>query len=366
MEAFAALAGRLGLEARLVEHDLEALRTAPGHPGEEAPRTELVGVEVVRPRAGARRLALCGHLDVVDPGEEPWDAWSGRVADGRIHGRGSVDMKGAVVAALHALAAVPAPPCDVALLAVASEEDGGLGAFAALERDAAWDACLIPEPTAWGVACAQAGALTFRGVIPGVAAHAADRLSGVSALDRYIPVHEALADYEAQVNAAVEHPLMSGLRLPYPVLVGRLTAGRWSSTVPEHLEFEGRVGVPLQDTPAAVRSAVEAVVAGACPEARLSWTGGQYAPGQTPADHPFARLVGAAVDAEAPGGGAPVGVPYGADMRLFCARGIPCVMAGTPGLERAHARGEWAAVDDLVRLARVIARVIAAFGERRD
>jgi acetylornithine deacetylase len=57
-----------------------------------------------------------------------------------------------------------------------------------------------------------------------------------------------------------------------------------------------------------------------------------------------------------------VGVPYGADMRLFCARGIPCVMAGTPGLDRAHAAGEWVDAGDLARLAEAIARVIAGFG----
>ena len=61
---------------------------------------------------------------------------------------------------------------------VSSEEDGGLGTFAELERDAAFDAALIPEPTGWSVVCAQAGALTFRGVVPGRAAHAATRLEG--------------------------------------------------------------------------------------------------------------------------------------------------------------------------------------------
>lgn len=362
MEELVRLAEALGLEATLVEHDLTALRAHPDHPGEEAARTELVGVEVIRRRPGAPRLALCGHLDVVGAGDEPWDAWSGRVADGWLHGRGSADMKGAVAAALHALAAVGEPRCEVGLLAVASEEDGGLGAFAALERDAAWDACLIPEPTGWGVACAQAGALTFRGVVPGRAAHAADRLSGVSALDRYVPVHRALAAYEGRVNAAVDHPLMAALDLPYPLVVGRLAAGRWSSTVPERAEFEGRVGVPVGVAPATVRAEVEAVVREACPEAALTWTGGQYAPGETPPDDPFALLVQGAYESEVPEGGRPIGVPYGADMRLFCARGIPCVMAGTPGLERAHARDERVAVGDLARLARCIARVIAAFG----
>jgi acetylornithine deacetylase len=57
----------------------------------------------------------------------------------------------------------------------------------------------------------------------------------------------------------------------------------------------------------------------------------------------------------------PVGVPYGADMRLFCERGIPCVMFGTPGLERAHAVDEYVEVEELVHVARTIVRVIARF-----
>ena len=56
-----------------------------------------------------------------------------------------------------------------------------------------------------------------------------------------------------------------------------------------------------------------------------------------------------------------VGVPYGADMRLFCARGIPCVMCGTPGLELAHAVDESVAVADLEALARLMVRVAARF-----
>ena len=168
-----------------------------GHPGEEAARDELWGVTATLPGGAPRRLALNGHIDVVGPGTEPWqrDPWSGAIEDGRLHGRGSVDMKGAVIAALHALAAlrragVETP--EVVLQAVASEEDGGLGTFAALERDAAFDAALLPEPTGLRVVCAQAGALTFRGVVGGRSAHAAERLAGCSAIDRYVRVHAAL------------------------------------------------------------------------------------------------------------------------------------------------------------------------------
>ena len=160
----------LGLEVDLREHDLAALRAHPGHPGEEAPRDSLWGLTATLPGRAPGRLCLNGHVDVVGPGNEQWrhGPWSGVLEDGRLHGRGALDMKGAVVAAMHAVAALRAVDApEVVLQAVSSEEDGGLGTFAALERDARFDAALLPEPTALRVVCAQAGALTFRGVVRG-------------------------------------------------------------------------------------------------------------------------------------------------------------------------------------------------------
>jgi acetylornithine deacetylase len=359
LERLGELAAGLGLDAELRRHDLATLRADPGHPGEEAPRTELYDL-VVRAGDGDRRLALSGHVDVVAPGTETWErgAWSGRIADGWVHGRGSVDMKGGVAAALHALAAARDAEVRVELVAVASEEDGGLGAFAALRQDAAYEACVIPEPTGFDVVCAQAGAITFTGIVPGRAAHAAHRLEGESAIDRYVGVHAALHELERRLNDGVQHPLMAELELPYPVSVGRLAAGEWSSSVPDRLEFEGRAPVRVGEDAAAARAAVEAAVRAACADAELAWTGGQFASAQTPPDHPIAQLVRSAV-----GDGARVaGVPWGADMRLWCAAGVPTVMVGTSGIERAHAVDERVAVDELGRLGRVLRDVVRAFG----
>jgi len=368
VETFAQLARGRGLAARTLVHDLATLRSDPAYPGEEANRSELFGAAaVLRGRnPDAPRLCLNGHVDVVAAGNEPWsrDPFSGALEDGKLHGRGSVDMKGAVVAALHALstlAAAGGTEGDVVLQAVASEEDGGLGTFAALQEDANYAACLIPEPTAFAVTCAQAGALTFTGIVPGISAHAAMRLEGVSAIDRYLPVHAALAELERELNTDVDHPLMRALDLPYPLAVGRVAAGDWSSTVPDRLEFEGRVGVPVGDDPDAIRARVEATVAGACEDASIDWTGGRFNPGETDPEHPFPQLVRAAGADELAREIDVNGVPYGADMRLFCERGIPCVMFGTPGLERAHAVDEYVVADDLVSLARTIIRVIARF-----
>jgi acetylornithine deacetylase len=363
LEHLAERASELGLEPDLHVHDLAALRAHPDHPGEEAPREELVGLTVTLPGALPQRVCVNGHVDVVGPGTVPWrhGPWSGAVEDDRLYGRGSVDMKGAVVAALHALAAIRASgvACPtVVLQCVGSEEDGGLGTFAALERDAAFDAALIPEPTGFDVVCAQAGALTFKCVIPGRAAHAAHRLEGRSAIDRYVAVHGALAALERRLNEEVEHPLMRALALPYPLLVGRIAGGEWSSAVPDRVECEGRVGVPVGSDPAAIRAEFEAVVLDALDDgdapAEVSWSGGAFHPGVTDFTHSWVRIVAAAVAAER---GAPpriAGVPWGADMRLFGARGIPCAMVGTTGIERAHAVDEWVSVAELEAVARIV------------
>ncbi len=372
-----AIARTYRLDAELVEHDLDALRANPGYPGEEAPRTELVGAVVTLrgTNAAAPRLCLNGHVDVVAPGTEPWrrDPWSGEIAGGTLHGCGSVDMKGGLVAALHALVALRRAGCrlsgDIVLQAVASEEDGGLGTFAALERDDRFAACLIPEPTDLQIVCAHAGALTFTGTVRGSSAHAALRLEGVSTIDRYLPIHAALQAHEGVVNARPRHPLLADHALPYPLLVGRLRAGAWSSQVPDELVFEGRLGVPIGTSLADARAGLERAVADAAddtgPPVEIGWTGGQFASGETALDDPWVTCVRDAASTELGAAPALVGVTYGADMRLFCERQIPCVLFGPRGLRLAHAVDERVAVADLASVARIIVRSALAFAAAR-
>jgi acetylornithine deacetylase len=254
----------------------------------------------------------------------------------------------------------------VVLQAVASEEDGGLGTFAALQRDDDFDAALLPEPTGLRVVCAQAGALTFRGVVRGRSAHAAERLVGCSAIDRYVRVHVALAAHEIEVNGEVSHPLMRELQLPYPLLVGRIAGGDWSSQVPDRVEFEGRLGVPVGADLASARTALQSVVDGALDDGEapceLLWEGGSFAPGETSPDDPWVGVVRSALSDELERPASLAGVPWGADMRLFTTRGIPAVMVGTNGIELAHAVDESVSLAELGRVARVIIRTVLRYG----
>lgn len=72
-------------------------------------------------------LALSGHMDTVPATGWVDDPWSGRVADGVLHGLGSADMKGPLAAAILAARTLP-PDVPVTLLVTTDEETTKEGA----------------------------------------------------------------------------------------------------------------------------------------------------------------------------------------------------------------------------------------------
>lgn len=126
-------------------------------------------------------LVLCGHLDVVPVGEEEWshDPFGGELADGKVWGRGSADMKGGVAAMLCAarLVADSAVPLrgDLITIFTAGEEGEQLGASILARRHdiAPIQAIIIGEPTSNDVAITEKGALWLEITTHGRTAHGA-------------------------------------------------------------------------------------------------------------------------------------------------------------------------------------------------
>jgi acetylornithine deacetylase len=355
----AALLAAEGLEVDHWQIPLDELAARPDFPGMEVARTEAWGVVArLRGRGGGRSLMLNGHLDVVPPGDfATWhdDPYSGRVAGGHVHGRGACDMKGGVAAALSALRALHRagvrPEGDLLFAGVIGEEDGGLGTYATLARGWRADACVITEPTALDVLAANGGALTFRLRVPGRAAHACARTSGVSAVEKFQPVFAALRQLEAARNLDVD-PLMRRWAIAYPLEIGTVRAGDWSSTVPDLLVAEGRFGVALDEPVADARLVFEAAVAAACAEdpwlaehpVRVEWWGGQFASGRCPVDSDLVPRLLAAHRAAGGGSADVIGAPYGSDLRLLTGLGgIPTVQYG-PGEGYGHCPDERVAI----------------------
>lgn len=374
-DAQAWLAARFARDGLEVDHwqvDLEATLSAPACPGTEAPREELWGlVGRVPGRGGGASLLLNGHVDVVPTGDlGTWqhdDPFSGHLTGGEVRGRGACDMKGGLVAAWWAVRAlqVAGVPLlgDLHLASVASEEDGGLGTFAMIERGWGGDVCVVPEPTGLDVVPACAGALTFRIRIPGLATHAARRTEGVSAVEKLWPVWWALVDLERRRNAVVD-PLVQRWPIAYPISIGTVRAGSWASSVPDVLVAEGRFGVALDERLDEARAALEAAVEGACqadPWLRdhpvgVEWWGGQFGPGRLPEGSDLVARVQAAHVAVTKGARPEVwGAPYGTDLRLLVGAGIPTVHYGPGDARLAHAPDESVSLDEVATAAAALA-----------
>jgi acetylornithine deacetylase len=366
----------LDLDVDLWRIDLDILRADPAFPGTEAPRTEAWGLAGTAPgEPGAPTLILAGHLDVVPPGDG--DGWPGadpyRVhptrIDGRdvLVGRGTCDMKAGAIAHLLALRALRTAggrlAATVAVHSVVGEEDGGLGAFATLARGHHGDACVITEPTGRQVVTANGGALSFRLEVPGRAAHGSARYEGVSAIEAFAGVHRALLELEHE-RCRDAGPLMAGYEIAYPLSIGTVRAGDWASTVPDLLVAEGRYGVRIDEPVDDARAAFAAAVAEACARdpwlrdhpVRVSWWGGQFASGRLPAGHPLLPLAQHAW-ADVTGGPAPTerGAPYGSDLRLYAAAGVPTLHLGPGDVRQAHTVGEYVAPVEIAEVAGALA-----------
>ncbi len=350
--------------------DLDEMTADPWFPGVEVERSGAVGVVGTTTGEGSPGLVLCGHTDVVPPGDvETWggsDPFSAEIRDNALHGRGSCDMKAGVAANLAVVRTLRDAGVrlerPLAIHAVVGEEDGGLGAFATLRRGHRGDAAVITEPTSAQLITATAGALTFRIEVIGRSAHGSMRREGVSALEAFLPIHAALMELEAERNKHIDRIFVSDL--PYALSFGLVQTGEWSSNVPDKLVAEGRFGIQIDEDPRMARQLFEDVVAEvASRDAWLhdnrplvTWPGGQFASGWLDDDHP---LIGETLDAVIAAGAvdAPPNVAgvYGSDMRLYSSiGGIPTLHYGPGDMRWAHAPSERVDLDELVQVTRAL------------
>jgi len=365
---------RHGLDVDLWSIDLDEATSHPDFPGWEVPRTEAWGLVGYWGGDGPT-FVLNGHIDVVPPGDvSQWRSppFEPVTDDKVVRGRGACDMKAGLACNLYAVAAIRAaglrPAVRIAVQSVVGEEDGGLGTFATLLRGHRGDAAVITEPTGLAVVPANAGALTFRLRVPGRAAHASVRRSGINAVEKLWPLWQALGALEERRNADPD-PVMAHLELPYPLSLGVVRAGDWPSSVPDLLVAEGRLGVRLGEPVDEARQALEDAVAQASAAdpwlaehpAVVEWYGGQFASGQLPDGHP---LLPSVVDAHRTLHGADPeahGAPYGSDLRQLTAAGIPTVQYGPGDVRAAHAVDEQVAVEELVMATETLVVTILRF-----
>ena len=328
------------------------------------PRPGRASVVAALPRTGRPVLVVNGHLDVVPINRADWsvDPFGAEVADGRVWGRGTADMKGGIAAAIEAVAALARsgrePAWDLVFHLVADEERGGRWGTKALVEGGFCDgvaACLVPEPTDLDVCVAERGLLVAHLTTLGRPAHGSAPRQGVSAIETAAKVVLALhaADFDDQAHQLLGRPTAN---------IGMIAGGSGHNTVAEscRVTIDRRLlpGVTLEQALAAVEAKVAAT---ADPDLRYEIEVEVFGEASEMApEHPFAGLVGRCI-AEATGRSPElIGMPFTTDARFVRNdAGVPAVVCGPGGIAQAHVHDEWVAIDRLVDAAAAFATLYA-------
>lgn len=197
-------------------------------------------------RSRAALLFAC-HLDVVGPGEGQWKypPFSGHESNGRIHGRGSTDMKGGMAAIAGAICEVVTSRArlqgDIIFAALAGEETDSCGArrFVGDQGQTPRLAgVVIPEPTDFEIVTAHRGMLWLDVTTRGKAAHGSTPELGINAISSMRAFLDELAGYEIPFEP---HELLGRCSMS----VNTISGGRTLNVVPDRCT----VGIDIRTLP---------------------------------------------------------------------------------------------------------------------
>ncbi len=350
---------RLGLEPDVFQPD--DVRGALEHPAwwpgrDYAGRPNVVAR--LKGTGGGRSLLFSGHVDVVPAhGKGVHSYWDGELDDGRLYGRGALDMKGGVACYLHALRCLiecgHTPAGDVIVETTVDEEFGGAnGTLACRLRGYAADGAVLAEPTGLAVCHATRGGIQYR-------LHARGGKGGMdfgggseaSALVTLAKAAVALAAVEPARGAPIyQFLLQSGEQLPWGTAEGTPTEGVlefWAEIVP------GTTREMLEEE---LRSTGARANAGGTP---LHWEQRTRFLAALDGD-PAAPIVTAMQDA-LPDRPSPTTAPFACDAFMFGEHSPTPVVVCGPGGDNPHAPDEYVHVADLHTLAAAYVRLAGAW-----
>ncbi|MGH2614735.1 MAG: ArgE/DapE family deacylase [Thermomicrobiales bacterium] len=361
-------------------------------------RPDLVGT--LRGDGGerARSLILNGHIDVVpagDPARWTHQPFAAEIADGKIWGRGAVDMKGGIAAMIGAVEAIQRAGVrlqgDVLIESVVDEETGGPGTTQTIEHGYRADAAIVVEPTDFAIQPVEGGLEWLRVVVRGRSGHSAYRYRSVhaggqgvavNAIEKTAKILAAVQDLERHWAVHKRHPLLpAGITTINPgVIIGGTGGGQNGvpnvltavSSFPDYCALELSLKYLPGEETANIRAEFEDYigrVAAADPWLRehppeIEWgiRGVSFPPAQTPADHPFLAVLG---EAAALATGEPAvmeGMVAVTDLAWLAGADIPGAIFGPGSLAgNAHGDDEHIAIADLTRGVLALALVIVGW-----
>ncbi|HQR21373.1 MAG TPA: acetylornithine deacetylase [Burkholderiaceae bacterium] len=318
-------------------------------------------------------IVLSGHTDTVPVDGQDWasDPFRAHHAAGRIHGRGTADMKGFIAIALawapRFLAAQATMPVHLSL--TYDEETTFIGVRELVadlaERGVRPAGCIIGEPTDMKAIVAHKGKRDHRCHVRGRESHSALTTGGVNAIEfaaRLIGFIRGTAD-----RLAREEPKDERFDVPYTTLQTGLVAGGIAvNVVPRDCEFTFEMrNIPATSQDTLTRAIVDHAervlvpeMRQVAPEAGIDFVRGMDVPafGVAP-DDPLVVWAQQLARTTHLGTGA---VSFGTEASIFSQAGIPTVVVGPGSIAQAHKPDEYITLEQVAACEQFFERLVAS------
>ena len=333
--------GPIGGEAKLATH-LENLAQQWGLQTRRCPVENtgafnlLITCEVA---PTAEWLLFDSHLDTVSIQGMTVPPLQLTINGDKLQGRGTCDTKGTGAAMLWALqqyAQQSHRPRNAGLIFSVDEEAGmdGARAFAAgeLAQFKRLRGIIVGEPTELRPVIAHHGALRWRSITRGVAAHSADPTKGRSAITGMLRVITALEEKFIPL-ATRTHPLTGRAAASINVIRG----GTAVNIIPDYCEITCDRRLVPGETTAQVLAERDAALAGITVEHDNQYLAPPLPPESSASLHAWVQPVLQAQGLNP----AAVGAPYATNASHYAAAGAQVLVLGPGQLAQAHTKDEW-------------------------
>lgn len=296
-------------------------------------------------REGAPWLLFESHLDTVSTDGMIVPAFEMTRAGNRLQGRGTCDTKGSGAAMLWALRSYAQKPDrdrNAGILFSIDEESGMTGAQVFAIKDLASFPHLIGivvgEPTRLRPVVAHNGALRWRTITRGVAAHSANPSKGRSAIRAMLSVVDALETRMVPL-ANREFPLTGRAAASINVIRG----GKAVNIIPDYCEILCDRRLVPGETAAQVIAERDAALQGLEVEHDQECLAPPLPPENSSALHAWMKPAFEALGIS----DAPTGAPYATNASHYAAGGAQVLVLGPGDISQAHTRDEYLDRDDL-------------------
>ncbi|GAB7388958.1 ArgE/DapE family deacylase [Bacillaceae bacterium] len=310
-------------------------------------------------------LVFNGHTDTVPPYEME-DPFLPRKKNGRIYGRGSVDMKGALAAMIGVLLALKRGGVqlegDVVFAATIGEESYSPGAYHLVTSGFHADYAIVGEPTGMKVGIAHKGVIWGEAIFHGRSVHGSVPEKGINAIYK---ASDWIAEIQRSYIPALKercHPLLG-----HPTInIGMIEGGTRPVIVPQQctVRFERRL-IPGETEEAALGELQGILDELAKKDPDMSgevralpvFHGVPHGPLESQADSDLVKALRTAYREEFRRDAEPCGLQYWTDGALLAMiPGVQTVVCGPGDIAQAHSNEEYITCEQLHAAYRIYLR----------